>query len=495
MKNWMQELATHYERTRARYPQDKLLILFDIDGTILDMRHMIRFVLQAFDRAHGTRFFRYLRISDITVHENHVEHLCDQLRIPLEDQDHIMDWYLKQRWSPNAILQAHRPFHGVLEVIRWFQLQPNTFVGLQTGRPNFLRMETLRSLNELGKEYRVQFSNDLLSMNPLGWEQKVEQSKVAGVEHFRREGYYIFAIVDNEPIHLKAISRVDPRRKILLLHANTLFESKHTKLPYPAVRGRAYDLTGLISEKALPRRIQFVWHGVNQEGNLRQFLASNVHWAELDVRIDPGTGEVALRHDGFERTSLDDNDELLQFEECLGRIREHGRGVKFDLKENGILLDKVLETIPKFAFEDSGLWFNGNVERLRKDGFQKLREAHPSAIIQCPVDFMAPLILGVPEKAKEILDMFTQWGIDRYSLSWKTPDARQIFEQMDTWGLDVNIYHVPELESFLQATLLMPRSITSDFNFPQWHYYGHGSGENLCRYEYSIRRRVSMRLT
>ena len=494
MKNWMRELAIHYEKTRAQYPGHKLLILFDIDGTVLDMRHMIRFVLQAFDRAHGTSFFHHLRISDITVHENHVMRLLAQLRISPEDQDHIMAWYLSHRWSPHAILHAHRPFHGVLEVIRWFQLQPNTFVGLQTGRPNSLRMETLRSLNELGKEYRVQFSNDLLSMNPLGWEQNVEQSKVAAVEHFRREGYHVFAVVDNEPKHLKAISRFDTQREILLLHANTLFESRHTRIPYPAVRGKVYDLTGLISQKALPQRIQFVWHGVNQEGNLRQFLASNVHWGELDVRIDPSTGEVVLRHDGFEMASSEEDEEFLQFEGCLACMRDHGRGVKFDLKENGILLDKVLEAVARFAFEESELWFNGNVERIGKDGFKKLREAHPSAVIQCPVDFMGPLILGIPEKAKEILDMFTEWSVNRLSLNWGVPDARKIFAQLDTWGFEVNIYNIPDLESFLQTTLLMPRSITSDFNFPQWHCYGQGSGENLSRYKYSIRPRVSMKL-
>jgi hypothetical protein len=107
---------------------------------------------------------------------------------------------------------------------------------------------------------------------------------------------------------------------------------------------------------------------------------------------------------------------------------------------------------------------------------------------------MAPLILGTPQKAKEILDMFAQWGVNRFSLSWLTPNARRLFEQMDRWGFEVNIYAVPDLESFLQAALLLPRSITSDFNFPQWNYYGQGSGENLARYEYSVQLKTSAQL-
>jgi len=44
MKSWMAELAAHYEKMRRRYPQDRLMLLFDIDGTILDMRAMVLYV-------------------------------------------------------------------------------------------------------------------------------------------------------------------------------------------------------------------------------------------------------------------------------------------------------------------------------------------------------------------------------------------------------------------------------------------------------------------
>ncbi len=84
--------------------------------------------------------------------------------------------------------------------------------------------------------------------------------------------------------------------------------------------------------------------------------------------------------------------------------------------------------------------------------------------------------------------MFTTWGINRFSMSWETQDMRTFFDQMDKWGFEVNIYKVPDLNSFLQAVLLMPRSITADFNFPQWHYYGRGSGEGSEQYEYSVRK-------
>ena len=50
----------------------------------------------------------------------------------------------------------------------------------------------------------------------------------------------------------------------------------------------------------------------------------------------------------------------------------------------------------------------------------------------------------------------------------------------------VNIYDVPNLEAFLQAALIMPRSLTSDFNFPKWSYFGKGSGQSGDYFRYKL---------
>ena len=487
-KNWMTKLAQKYENVRQLYPQDKLMIIFDIDGTILDMRHMVLYVLWTFDRAHDTRFFRNLRVSDITEHENHVARLLAKLPIPPERQAEILAWYKEHRWSSEAILESHRPFNGVLEVIRWFQIQPDTYVGLNTGRPESIRADTLRSLNKLGKAYRVHFDDELLHMNPANWEEDVAGAKVAGVRHFQETGYRIFAHVENEPENLKAVAGFDLDKEILLLHANTMFESKRTRLPSHSARGKEYDLTELIPEKALPRNVHFVWHGVNDEVNLHQFLASDIRWAECDVHLDPTGNDLILRHDAFAETPLGEDEEWFTLDYLLARLRERGKRVKLDLKAGGIIVDKILGLVDAYGFEDKELWFNGNVERLQEHRIRQLATARPGAIVQCPVDFLAPLICSVPQKAKEILDTFTSWGINRFSISWLTQDMRQFFDQMDQWGVEVNLYNVPDLESFLQAVLLMPCSVTSDFNFPKWHYYGRGSGERGGHYEYAMRK-------
>ena len=488
-KSWMAALASHYEDTRHLYHEDRLMILFDIDGTILDMRYMVLFVLKAFDKKHKTPFFQKLQLSDITVHENQVDHLLKDGQIPPEMQREIIDWYHQHRWSPEYVINAHRPFSGVIEVIRWFQLQPNTFVGLNSGRSESVRGDTLRSLNQLGEECRVRFTDELLYMSPHEWHQNVQEAKVSGVRHFQKAGYRVIAFIDNEPDNLTAVSKIDPDKQILLFHANTIFESKRARLPDGTVKGKEYDLTELIPENALPRQIQLAWHGLNDEVNLRQFLASdNIQWGECDVRLDPIDNEVILRHDSFVNTPLDLDEEPLGFDRLLERLRSTDKSIKIDLKLDGFLSDRVLEFIDTAGFDDSRLWFNGSVETLLEQGFRKLASAHPDSILQCPIDFLAPLICGATDKAKEILEMFTSWGINRFSIDWQNENLHPFFDQMAEWEFDVNIYNVSDLESFLQAMILMPRSITSDFNFPKWHYYGRGSGKEGDHYEYQEKR-------
>jgi len=487
MKEWMKRLALHYERVRYLRPEDKLMILFDIDGTILDMRYMILYVLQSFDYYHETCLFEGLKSADITIHETEVNKLLDKLAVPMDQMTDIVDWYENKFWSNEAILEAHRPFAGVMEVIRWFQMQPNTHVGLNTGRPESMRADTLRSLNKIGQEYKVEFNNSLLyMMNPYGSDREITTSKIAGILHFQKLGYRIFAYIDNEPENLEAISELDPRKQILLLHADTLFKSKRRKLPSHAVSGKRYDLTELIYERALPQHVQFVWHGVNDEGNLRQFLISNIRWAEFDIRLDPKREHIIVHDDSFASTPIQDDEVLLPLDDILEACKESKKAIKLDLKENGFLLDKILSLLGNHSFNAANLWFNGRIEVLKEEGFCSIAAAYPASIIQCPIDSLVPLILSVPNRALVILDMFRDWGINRFSISWNTINLRQVLDKLDKWGFEANIYNVPDLESFLRAVLLQPKSITSDFNFPKWQYYGRGSGQNQKRHVYSI---------
>ena len=83
----------------------------------------------------------------------------------------------------------------------------------------------------------------------------------------------------------------------------------------------------------------------------------------------------------------------------------------------------------------------------------------------------------MPDRARALLEEFASWGINRFSVKWDTAYKREMLDLLDDWGFGMNIYNVPDLQSFLRAVLMQPRSVTSDFNFPKWRIYGRGLGE------------------
>ena len=184
--SWMRSLAQQYQAACRDHAEEPLLLACDIDGTIIDMRHVVLSVLQSYDQAHGTAYFVRLVLADITVHENQVEQLIEEFAVPEADQARILEWFLARRWDEDTILDMHQAFPGVFPMIRWFQLQPRTDVALVTGRPESLRDVTLRSLNRLGELHRVRFSDDLLMMNPRGWDEEVLNAKIKGLDQLRR---------------------------------------------------------------------------------------------------------------------------------------------------------------------------------------------------------------------------------------------------------------------------------------------------------------------
>ncbi len=479
----MRSLARHYAAMRVAHPHDHLLVVFDIDGTILDMRHMVRHMLLTFDREHGTDHFRDLRTDEVDVHENDVAALLGRRGLPAAVRTRVLDWYVERRWRPDTVRAAHAAYPDVMAVIRWFQIQPSTSVALNTGRPEMLRADTLASLVALGHGHRVRFAPELVHMNPGGWGADVAASKIAGLRAFAAAGYRPVAVFDNEPDVIRAMAAADDSGEILFLHARTLYESRRSPPPdTPA--GNRYDLRALIGERDLPGHLELVWHGVNDRANLRHFLASPVRWGECDVRRD-SQGRLVLSHDPIDTASADGDQEPLRAEEMLAVAAAAGKGVKLDIKEHQVVED-LLTVVERVGLVGDDLWFNGRIDVLGERGLRRLRHAWPDATVQCPVDLITPLVLAAPERARAMLDEVASWGVDRFSIAWDATDRAELLDRFDQWGHDVNIYAVETLDDFLHAVLLLPRSVTADFNFPEWHYFGRGAGQGGTYHRYHL---------
>jgi hypothetical protein len=242
----------------------------------------------------------------------------------------------------------------------------------------------------------------------------------------------------------------------------------------------------LITVEAMPHHIQFVWQGIHDVVNLAQFMASEVHWGEFDVQIDPTQTDLALPLSSLGYPSWQHYRGGATLDYLLTCLHQRKKGIKLDLKAGDSTLEELLKLIALHGIQDKYLWFNGEVEQLQEAGFRRLATRHPRAIIQCSINFLASLIHDAPVKAKELLNLLQSWGINRFAISWQTPNLKQFYDQVAEWGFEVNIYDVPDLEAFLKAVLLAPHSITSDFNFPQWSYYGKGGGAEQAPSEYGL---------
>ena len=471
--DWMRTLAEHVERMRSTYPDDELAVVFDIDGTIVDARYLVVHVLLAYDREHGTEHFRGLTVADVVDHETLVDRILSRFSLPDEVLPGVREWYRAHIRDPEAVAASHRPYEGVFGVIRWFQLQPRTHVALNTGRSESMRALTLDSLNALGALHRVAFDPELLFMNRSDAVDDVSPAKIEGLRRLRLSGYRVVAVIDNEPDLLRAMADADETDEILFLHADTIFASRRRPITPSIVSGSTYGLTGLVDEAEVGRRVTLAWHGVNDEHNLWQFLTSEIRWAEVDVRRDP-IGRLVLRHDTFVETPWARDEPFLLLEECLEALRWSFRSVKLDLKDGGEMVDEVLDLVFSSGFSDEELWFNATVQTLGPDGFARLKGVRPAAIRQTPIDFLVPLLLAAPDVARPILDTMRAWGLTRVSLDWRTPGARDVIDVVERLGWQVNLYGVPDLEAFLEAALLLPASVTADFNFPEWKYDGRG---------------------
>ena len=108
----MPHLGLHYRAMGRRYPDDELVIVFDIDGAIIDTRHLVRRVLLDYDVEHDTELFRNLVVTDIDVHEGAIARLLDRWPPTATQRADVLEHYEDQMWSPAVTLAAHQPYRG-----------------------------------------------------------------------------------------------------------------------------------------------------------------------------------------------------------------------------------------------------------------------------------------------------------------------------------------------------------------------------------------------
>ena len=155
----MRRLAAHFGRFRSEFPKDQLLIVFDIDGTILDIRHIVRRVCCVRPRlqlVHG------LTADDVIVDEARLTSCCGTWRsLPPSRRGEPL--------VPRAALagqgRPRRPSRVPGLLRDPVPDEADTSVALDTGRPStFRRRRCSRSTRSAGVPGRVLLG--VAAMNP-----------------------------------------------------------------------------------------------------------------------------------------------------------------------------------------------------------------------------------------------------------------------------------------------------------------------------------------
>jgi hypothetical protein len=334
--------------------------------------------------------------------------------------------------------ERDRPRPGVTDVVRLFEMQPLTRVALMSDRPADAVQAALH-------EYDLAFDADLVRVRPPDG---------SPADHLRatlrdlgpgRAGYRVAAVIHSNTAVVKALDG-----------------SQVLALPTPA-----------HAEHGGP--VELVWHRVNQQMARRQFLASPIRWAEVDLRCDDD-GRLVVHHGDLDPATSAGR-EITEAGDILRAFREAGKGLNLDVKDPSAL-GATLDAVADHGFPDEDVWVNGRVDHFGEDRLRSVKKRFPGSRLQCPLEFIGPVAATMPDVARQVVERMGDWGVDRFSLAWTHPDTPLIRDRLDEWGLELNLYAITDLEQVVAAMLTVPRSLTADFALPEWHYFGRGQGND-----------------
>lgn len=228
MRDWICVLLNHHERSLLRFQDQRLLVLFDVDDTFLDMRLALTNLLRAYDAAHASAHFGALDPRTLDPFGRGIEAILEHCRVPADEQPRVLAWYQHKRRCGQIAHLAHAPYRGLLALAAWLHEQPRTAVGINSARPEFLRQDTLRCLNALASGSGLRFVDELAWFTPHGWQDDVGASKLAAIAQAERRGDRVIAMIDSNPALLAAIAAADIGDDRLLLHSTDLLDAPGT---------------------------------------------------------------------------------------------------------------------------------------------------------------------------------------------------------------------------------------------------------------------------
>jgi hypothetical protein len=138
---------------------------------------------------------------------------------------------------------------------------------------------------------------------------------------------------------------------------------------------------------------------------------------------------------------------------------EYDTGLRLELPSHGPQTGSLVDQLHASGIYGGNLWLMLHPENLAKNQLQDLACCYPRAVLECCVDCLSPLMASVPRRVESILDIYSEWGISRFALNWKSALSRHISGLLIEGGFDVTFTEVNDADELGQALRLAPRSI------------------------------------
>lgn len=245
----------------------------------------------------------------------------------------------------------------------------------------------------------------------------------------------------------------------------TMIESyeRAAKNSFPGQLENNYAIYPDIPDGINTGQISLTRSGVNDRSRIREFLLSDMKWAEVDLHHSPANDDLIVRDEPFEMKPLHVNESLLGIGECMEILNASRKGIKINIRKN-MDLNVLVRRIKHYNSDRAGLWLSSGMEYLTGQNYIELAQNFPGILIECKVDFLLPVV-DSPERVSSIIKLLSSWGINSFALKWVNSDERKLLAGYirDT-GFSVNFYDVHDIESLIDAITIRPSSVSCSFD-------------------------------
>jgi hypothetical protein len=430
--SWLDALARHVAAQRRRLPGEELAVFIDVDGSLLDLRPGLAARLCAWDERHGSSHFAGLTPSEVVPGEAGLRRLFEARGLSYAAREELLGLCERFAWSPDAVIGAHEPCLGMLEVLRWMQTQPGVAVVLNSSRSDRRREETLQALRTLCRHYGMRLDETRVHLNPSGDVVGGVRAKALGIAHFRRLGLVPVAVVDDDAESVRALASTLDDPNVLCLV------------------GAPFVKTGT---RAAERPVVPIWSGLESASDLELFGAANVAWA--DVLLERSTcGHLATRPS---------RGNAVELEELLGAFAQLGRGLRLSFDEPQAAA-RALSVVAQFHFPWDQVAVRLGPQQLDDAWFAALAPHLPQLEVAVDGGFLVPSLALAPDLVAQMLVRLAERGVRRVCVPADTRRLSEIEPLVRAVGCRFELCAGPRPSEYVAAVLAGPDSVSCSFD-------------------------------